>query len=60
MNANIKNNYFIVWNFKVPPHLINFLSPRGEDGGEGANLVFIRVYSWINSCIFVEICVHSC
>ena len=36
------------------------LSPRGEGRGEGANLVFIRVYSWINSCIFVEICVHSC
>jgi len=24
----------------VPPYLINFLSPRGEDGGEGANLLF--------------------
>ena len=27
--------YLVVRNFKVTPHLINFLSPRGEDGGEG-------------------------
>jgi len=27
-------DFVLVWNFKVPPHLC-FLSPRGEDGGEG-------------------------